>query len=173
MGVSDTKQLNEHCRPYPEQFSTTYKDSSIKESAFSIPKGRKVEKCNRNSPWKQDGSRCPVIDYGEAPRVIESLGQLSKEKSEFYSTPPGIVQLNKKGISLAVERRIALFFQQAILCYKMSSFTFSIGGADGQIGSSPALKLKGKVHKREAAHSSTIPSLIAYANDGSTPNGFI
>ncbi|WP_075883096.1 hypothetical protein [Candidatus Protochlamydia sp. W-9] len=115
---------------------------------------------------------------GEIGEVLNRKEALSVKEKNLYSTGPGIVQLNKKGISLAIDRRAALFFQQIISCYKMSDFIFSARGADDQIGSSPKLKFsskKGKsiIHKREAAHSSTIPTLIAHAKDGSTPSGFV
>lgn len=165
--------LNTHCQPYPNQFATSFKDEEIKKNGFAVPKNRHTEKMNRNSPWRQDGSRCPVIDFAELPEVTDKIKNLTPHQMTFYNSPKGIIALNKKGISLAVERRVALFFQQCILCYKMSSFTFSIAGADGQIGSSSPLKIGNKEHKREAAHSSTLPSIIAHAKDGSTPNGFI
>jgi hypothetical protein len=60
----------------------------------------------------------------------------------------------------------------------MSDFIFSARGADAQIGTAPGLKLtSSKTHfrilEREAAHSSTIPTLIAHAKDGSTPDGIV
>lgn len=156
--------LNKTCIPYPEQFSQARHANSIIEYAFPAGQKRKTTTCNRNSPWKQDGSRCSVIDNGEQIEKIANIRKLTLEVA---------VDLNKKGISLAVKKRVALFFQQAILCYKMPAFTFSLGGADAQIGGSPGMKIAGATQKREAAHSSTIPCLIAHAKDGSTPHGFV
>lgn len=167
--------FNPGCQPYREIFSPRRNAQVIQNSAFERSKRQPPLKCHDTSPWLQKGSRCPVVHQGE---VIGSRNKLSQERLDYYSTPQGIVELNGEGISLAVERRVALFFQQAILCFGMSSFIFSAGGADGQIGTSPPIRfssLDGKhiTHKREAAHSSTLPTLIAHAKDGSTPNGFI
>jgi len=170
--------LDSYCSPYGELFSPPKNAESIKAFTFSLIKRQSAEKCHDCSPWLQKGSRCPVIHAGELAEVAENPKTLTQAQLDLYSTPEGIVSLNKEGIKIAIERRVALFFQQAILCYGMSSFTFSTRGADEQIGTSPAIKLatadgSSTIHKREAAHSSTVPALIAHAKDGSTPNGFI
>jgi hypothetical protein len=73
---------------------------------------------------------------------------------------------------------VALFFQQAILCYQMDAFEFVAGKAVDQIGVSKTLCVKSEDDqriflKREAAHSSTLPTLIAIPKDGSLPEGFV
>lgn len=163
---------------YPETFSPLLSAQSIKTHAFPCVKRGPALKCEGVSEWLQKGSLCPVVYSGEAKEILAKSKQLSPEEIAHLETPAGKVEFNKEGISLAVDRRVALFFQQAILCYKMSAFTFSAKGADDQIGTSPKLHLastdnKTLIHKREAAHSSTIPTLIAHAKDGSTPQGFV
>ncbi|MFV0339239.1 MAG: hypothetical protein ACK5MA_01215 [Parachlamydiaceae bacterium] len=121
--------------------------------------------------WLQSLSASPYVAYGENADVLSRKNALSCAEVALYSTPRGIVDLNLPGIEMAVDRRVALFFQQAVLCYKMP-FTFSHKGADEQFGSAPKLILKtedGKhqvVHNRQAAHSSTLPTLVATAKDG-------
>lgn len=174
LNVSD---LNVSCKPSPVVFSPTASADSIQANAFPIVGRGTALKCENAASWLQKGYRCPVIDRGEDPAVLESK-TLTKKDLDNLKTPEGIVELNREGIAIAVERRVALFFQQSILCYRMSAFTFSAKGADDQIGTSPLITLKAtdgsKIDlKREAAHSSTTPSLIAHAKDGSTPNGFV
>lgn len=170
--------LNQKCMPYPEVFSHHRKAQSIQLNSFPVTKRGAAEKCHDVSEWLQKGSRCSLVHNGEDPIIVQNQRKLSKEQVAYYSTLQGTIDLNKKGINLAVEKRIALFLQQAILCYGMSQFTFSVSGADSQIGQAPSMRLSAPkqaytIHKREAAHSSTIPTLIAHAKDGSTPNGFV
>jgi hypothetical protein len=169
--------LNQSCKPYPELFSCHENGEAMKLHAFPLVKRGTAEKCEGVAAWLQKGSRCSFVNYGELREIVENRGNLSKEQVDYYATAEGTLDLNKKGISLALDKRVALFFQQAILCYGMSDFIFSARGADAQIGTSPAMKLESvgasKNLKREAAHSSTIPTLIAHAKDGSTPDGFV
>jgi hypothetical protein len=163
--------------PYPSTFSPEKHAKSLKEHAFPVTKRGPAQKCE-GANWLQKGSRCSFLHNGESSEVLGRNGSLSVDEKKFYSTPQGIVQLNKKGISIALERRLALILQQMISCYKMSDFVFSARGANDQIGSSPSMKLtstdkESVTHKREAAHSSTIPTLIAHAKDGSTPDGIV
>ena len=169
--------LNQSCKPSPVVFSPETSAASIKTNAFPVGARGAALKCDNAAIWLQKGFRCPVVNSGEDREVIESK-TLMKRDLDRLKTPAGIVELNREGIAIAVERRVALFFQQAILCYGMSAFKFSAKGADDQIGTSPAITLKATdgstiTLKREAAHSSTTPALIAHAKDGSTPNGFI
>jgi len=66
-----------------------------------------------------------------------------------------------------VDRRIQLFFQQAILCYN-TPFYFDAVGAEDQIGSGRTISLERITFRTQAAHSSTLPCLYAYPrnNDG-------
>lgn len=168
---------NDQYIPYPVVFSPVHQAQSIQNNSFSVVERASPEKCNV-SPWMQKGSRCSYVDEGELKEIVSNRSKLTPEQVNYYSTPQGIVDLNKKGISLALEKRVALFFQQSILCYNMSDFVFSAKGADYQVGSSPGLKFASSnhhftIHQREGAHSSTIPTLIAHARDGSTPEGFV
>lgn len=169
-------ELNRCHQSYGDIFSPIKQATSIKTHSLPASKNRIVEKCENIGVHLQKGSRCPVIYHGEQKEIIENKNNLTARQISYYDTPKGIVKLNEEGIELAVERRIALFLQHAILCYGMSSFTFAAGGADGQIGSSSPITLSSSttriIHKREAAHSSTLPCLMAYAKDGSTPQGF-
>ncbi len=110
-----------------------------------------AEKYTRKDPWKQEGSKSPVIDNGE---VLDEEYGSAKE-----------VSINRDGIEMAVEQRVSLFFQQALCCYKMP-FHFACKGAEEQLGSSPAQNIVNAQgtfrRKREAAHSSTVPCLLAY-----------
>ena len=180
--------------PYPIQFATTAHAEAMKAHAMAPHQGRSSpEKCEGASSWLQKGSRCSVVYNGEDPKVLGRnqhevtfddkltctvLSEIKKEEIDFFKTPKGVVHLNRKGIALAVEKRVALFFQQAILCHGMSNFVFSCRNANDQIGKASSLTLYGEdgsqvTFKREAAHSSTIPSLIAHAKDGSTPDGIV
>jgi len=168
--------LDQNCKNYSQQFSHHENGTAMKQYAFPVVQGRTVEKCHGASEWLQKGNRCSFVHEGELSGVMAAKAQLTAPQVAYYSTSEGTVALSVDGISLALDKRVALFFQQAVLCYKMSDFVFSTGGADAQIGTSPAIKLGSAPSvtlKREAAHSSTIPTLIAHARDGSTPNGLV
>lgn len=157
-------------KPYSETFSKTSMTQSISDNHFPVGKRESATDCNA-SKWLQKGSRTPYIHNGEDEEVVEKKNRLTAHEVEELSSADGIVKLNRKGIELAVERRVSLFFQQAIMCYNMSNFQFLARGADDQIGTSPKIKFsavsgENVVHKREAAHSSTIPTLIAKEKNG-------
>lgn len=162
------------CNPYSLTFSHESMARSMKAHAFPFEAKRTPEKCD-GSPWLQKGSRCSYVAQGEKG----DLTNLLDAEFDKYVTPAGKVDLNRDGIALAVEKRVALFFQQTVLCYGMSDFTFSAKTADGQVGIAPKLTLKTASKKsitlnREAAHSSTIPTLIATPKDNSsTPFVFL
>jgi predicted glycoside hydrolase/deacetylase ChbG (UPF0249 family) len=59
-----------------------------------------------------------------------------------------------------VERRIIFFFHQLVLCYK-TGLQFKASGALDQGASASAITVKDQKIKRNAAHSSTLPCLIA------------
>lgn len=163
---------------YSEIFFSEKLSEEIASSAFQVPEKRSSpQKCSGNS-WLQKGSRSPVIEHGEEKEIWDHHTRLTAEQLKFYSSPQGIVELNREGIEMALDRRVTLFFQQAILCYRMP-FVFSARGADDQIGTASAVRLKADgaketvLHKREAAHSSTIPALIARPKNGTLEQEFV
>lgn len=89
-------------------------------------------------------------------------------------TPRTVAQLKSPTVQLQVkrdlveehvDRRVQLFFQQAILCHK-TPFYYEASGAEDQIGSGQSLKVKSKaILKTQAAHSSTFPCLYASLRD--------
>lgn len=163
---------------YSEVFSPERHAKSIQKHAFPKTGRGTAVKCINNSPWLQTGSRSPVVHHGEHPDVIRRVKSLTPVELARYSTPEGIIELNKKGIKLAIDRRIMLFFHQAISCRNMKAFTFSSTGAAGQIGTSAKITFSSTqgtstTHKREAAHSSTNPGITATPVDGSMPSGFL
>jgi hypothetical protein len=170
--------LNRECKAYPEFASPSSQAIDIKLYSFPVTSRGAAKKTDSNDHWRQRAASCPVLNDGEDKEVLQNKNNLSLEKFNQITTLAGMIALNADGIEVAIERRVALFFQQAILCYNMTSFTFHLCGADDQIGTSPSITIKcqdgRKIRiKREAAHSSTLPALIAKAKDGSTPNGFI
>lgn len=156
--------------PYPIAFDVSRLSQEMIHNAFPVQARRSTEKCDGN-PWLQQGSRSPVLIHGEENAVWEARSALTVGQIAHYATAAGIVDLNREGIAMALDRRVALFFQQAILCYRMP-FVFSSRTADTQIGTASSIQLSGpgtnqKVkHKREAAHSSTIPTLLARPKQG-------
>ncbi len=150
----------------PSGLSSHHAAKSASDYAFPVAERRVTVHCDRERPWLQHGSNSPVLDRGERKEVIDRSEDLTPEELVLYSEPEGIVDLNREGIGEAVERRIALMFMQCIVCYNMP-FHFESNGADMQIGSAPKLWMKeadGKekiVHRREAAHPSTTPCLVA------------
>lgn len=163
---------------YDTFFGQTSLSDRIQQASFPQVKRISATNVEGKSPWLQKGSLSPYIEHGEREEIWERRTDLTGEEIAFFKTPQGIVDLNREGIELALDRRVALFFQQSILCYKMP-FVFSEQGADDQIGVAKAIHLStsekkgGIVHKREAAHSSTIPTLLARVKGDETARTFV
>ena len=102
--------------------------------------------------------------------------ELQIEKNQVFVVKKELFELFKDGEKRAeyyrdliedhVALRVALFFQQAVVCYQ-TGFHYEISDTEGQIFSAKTLYLK-RAKKKEilavnyqAAHSSTIPSLQA------------
>lgn len=84
---------------------------------------------------------------------------------KYYSNSKKVIEDKREWIEQHLDRRIQLFFQQAILCYN-TPFIYDAKGAADQIGKGGTLKLNSKVkHKTQAAHSSTFPCLYASPKD--------
>jgi hypothetical protein len=96
-----------------------------------------------------------------------------------------IIEEYREMIREHVERRILFFFQQLIVCYQTKLHFESNGAKDqGKSANRILLNVNGKekvLSSRQAAHSSTLPCLIAYDNaawknhraGGSMPQGFV
>ncbi|MGK5595403.1 MAG: hypothetical protein ACSNEK_08610 [Parachlamydiaceae bacterium] len=88
--------------------------------------------------------------------------RFTQKDSERYSNRKKLISDSREAIEEHLDRRIQLFFQQAILCYN-TPFLFEAEGAEDQIGIGSTIK--GLTHKTQAAHSSTFPCLYAYPKD--------
>ncbi len=85
----------------------------------------------------------------------------TQEEIEFYSERKKLIHSMQDQIESHLDRRIELFFQQAILCYR-TPFIYEAEGAEDQIGKGGDIQLsKGLTHYSRAAHSSTLPCLYA------------
>lgn len=180
-------RLETLCQQYPVIVDPIRREVSLKKTGAPLTERASTVKIERQSPWLQKGSQAPIIDYGETVGIpkrrkrynlSEWLGNLNPQKYDYYTSPKGIVALNREGIEAALDRRVSLFFQQAIMCHGLSGLKFFTAGADMQLGSASEIDVvctdgRRTVFKREAAHSSTIPTLKARARDGSTPDGFV
>lgn len=92
---------------------------------------------------------------------------VSSDEFSHLSCKVTLIKSYKEAIKSHLATRVALFFQQLVLCYQ-TPFEFVIAPTEGQFFSAPTLK----VHCRsgypqtlsidyQAAHSSTIPALLA------------
>lgn len=137
----------------------------IKQNSFTPKLERQpalqFDKGKTETPWKQTLSDTTSIkDKAQeillrAPQTLDHSIWNDREKlMQFYADE----------IEMHLDQRVALFFHQAIVCYKMP-FHFFGDGAEDQYGSAPTLKLKnGRTtdeHSYQAAHSSTLPCVYA------------
>lgn len=162
---------------YDALFSKNQMENDVKRLAPGVLHGRKTKKIDNGSPWLQSGSNSPSVLTGEAKDFM-TPDRLPRDQYEASKTAEGILRNNLDGIELAIDRRIALFFHHAILVHGMSHFEFSVKDAKDQEGTAPTKRVVSEsgdsydIH-RQGAHSSTAPTLIARAKDGSTPDGII
>ena len=105
-----------------------------------------------------------LADYTHPEQIIKV--QNAAEAAALKS-PVSLVKSYESMIEDHIARRVAIFFQQLVVCYG-TNLHFEIGTTLHQGESSKALYLKDhagqseKLSVRNAAHSSTIPCLIAY-----------
>lgn len=97
---------------------------------------------------------------------------VSREQFQTISDTVALVNYHQDLIRHHLTERVALFFQQAVVCYD-TPFHFKIAHTEGQFFSSPTLKVSfeekkltgNRFHyvnqKHNAAHSSTLPGLVA------------
>lgn len=87
---------------------------------------------------------------------------INQRDIDHYSNKKELIRDKREVIEQHLDRRIQLFFQQAILCYN-TPFIYESEGAEDQIGIGSTVKMLN--HKTQAAHSSTFPCLYAYPKD--------
>ena len=105
------------------------------KSASFPPTSRSQTKYSRRHV--QEINRSPSIAYGERGSHLQFKQETNPLKDQVRPvlikcehSDESIVDLNQDAIELAITQRVALFFQQSILCYKMGShFTFSIASS--------------------------------------------
>ncbi|MBS0626564.1 MAG: helix-turn-helix transcriptional regulator [Verrucomicrobia bacterium] len=102
----------------------------------------------------------------ETTSLVDHVFGAKIPKEIAAPTPKQLVDFYIEPLTHHVEKRVALFFQQLVACYE-TKLHFEIGDTLDQAESAPALKNHAgqKIATRNAAHSSTIPCLIAYRQD--------
>lgn len=105
-----------------------------------------------------------IKDWGVAELKLKNR-KVTQEDVAYYSDRKGLIADKREWIEEQVDRRIQLFFQQAILCFN-TPFYYEAFGAEDQIGVGSKVNLNGAfTHKTQAAHPSTFPCLYAYPKD--------
>jgi hypothetical protein len=126
----------------------------------NTPKQEAFDCISLLDPW-----RSKLYDEQGIKWRSRSVVTVEKKDYKIASDPVKLAELYTDLISHHIVMRVALFFQQAIICYR-TPFHFEIAKTDSQLLTAKNLKIKTKsrpsiVIKYQAAHSSTIPSLKA------------
>lgn len=119
----------------------------------------------------------------ETTSLLDAIFQSTFPKEIETPSPSALIDLYQEPLAHHVEKRVALFFQQLVSCYQ-TKLHFEAGDTLDQAESAKALmKGKEKICTRNAAHSSTIPCLLAYRGEewaqwvenpeGEKPQGFV
>lgn len=140
--------------PYSENIA---KQEALNSISLRDP-GREDLLSRYNSQRKQKGQKLLAWNSKEPIRVTSSQYDLLKDPESLVDSYADLIEHH-------VATRVALFFQQAVICYK-TPFHYEVGDTEGQIFEAQTLHVKTKTSKPlqipyQAAHSSTIPSLKA------------
>ena len=167
--------------PFSSDLSPFNSDLSLIRYPFSeIVPSKKKQRTDKwdpkplsEKPAHQEALNCLSIREPIRVKLCEMTGQawhdskviqVSAKKFVELSSTLNEIESYQELIQHHVALRVALFFQQAIVCYN-TPFHFEIAETEGQIFTAPTLKIaSGKNTKQtafQAAHSSTIPSLKA------------
>lgn len=138
--------------------------SNFQEICFLPENKRSVTKFQSH-----EGNKAHLQSYNSNAKrdwVFAEKGKVPSEQDIiYYKDRKHVIQDKKSWIEDHVDRRIQLFYQQAILCYN-TPFIFEAEGAEDQIGQGSNLISHGvRLHQTQAAHSSTLPCLYAYPKD--------
>lgn len=149
----------------------TYNEDSVKA------KGRE-KYCHRNNE---------TISTVDRVNEVNTINTVTAEQTAKVKDERQFIATYEEMIIDHIERRVAVLFQQIVISYK-TFLHFEIGKTQHQAESAKTLTIKdhlGKKNvlcKRNAAHSSTLPCIIAYenqaweshVNDGTPkPEGFV
>lgn len=108
-----------------------------------------------------------LLGYPYAGHTV--LDPVDRHSNAIFSNPELTVHHYEDGIRQHLDRRVQLFFQWAILCYN-TPFYYEVSGALDQIGRGSTVRVENaEPYRSEAAHSATLPCLIAIpkGSDGS------
>src|SRR3990167_4639778 len=136
---------------------------NISTYCFSPTKGRRALSILSPSTgkWEQQVYGANSICDFSLEALVKSKQPLSEEQVTLYSDPLARIEAKKEEIEGHLDRRVQLFFQQALLCHD-TPFFYEAQGAEDQIGKGKTLKVSPKTtYHTQAAHSSTFPCLYA------------
>ncbi len=153
---------------------------------FEAIQGRGHVKFEPKSPHKDEYRVNSVYDQ-TLRGIKENKGVASPDHRALYADPASVAEAYQDQIEEHIDRRVQLFFMQLVSCYR-TPYHFEWAEANDEYGSGANHQIKinargrGKVFKTEAAHSSTLPCLIAYprrawekyqAQEEEKPKGFV
>lgn len=140
----------------PVQTLSVIDSTKIAQYSFDpSSKKRTPENLKLDHPWEQ----C----FSDTVSLVDPIREkYLKDPKQFDTStvtdPKKLVETYKDSIEMHLDQRVALFFQTALVCYKMPFHFESSGEAEDQYGSAPSIT---KSRDSAAAHSSTIPCLYA------------
>ncbi len=163
--------------PFSSNLSLLSQHQSFPDAPTPV-KGKRKDKWDPISPERNEGSQeafnaASIRDPRRYELAVEQDLEKGWETKKALTVSPEVFKRLTKSlvkeysdlIQHHITFRVALFFQQAVMCYQ-TPFHFKIAHTEGQYFKAPTLWIKkegGKVTpiKYQAAHSSTIPGLIA------------
>ncbi len=119
----------------------------------------------------QDWALRKVHELKHYARTHEATRPLLQETAAAYSDPKRVIEEKTPQIIDHLDRRVALFFQQLVLCHR-TPFTYEEGSTEDQFGKGHSL-IPASPIKTQAAHSATIPCLYATAADETGERKFV
>jgi hypothetical protein len=163
-------------------FSPFQSDLSLMYETFPavkpVQKGKRQDKWDpkpsEEQPGKQEAHNCISIRDPLRAKIIKKnntswhtkdILEVKDTHRVMQSTPLQLTEYYKDLIQHHVAARVALFFEQAVVCHD-TPFHFEIADTEGQFFVAPTLKVQSESGSRkdikyQAAHSSTIPGLKA------------
>lgn len=148
----NSKNINELC----------FTPSSIRDTTEFQPLTKKVD--SDSIKFISEKSHLQLYDVNSIQDYDLPI-KFDTSQKEYFSQRDRVIIDKSELIEDHLDRRVQLFFQQAIMCYN-TPFIYEAEGAEDQYGLGRSIDLgNNKQHRTQAAHSSTFPCLYAFPKD--------